>query len=48
MIKFILMCVLRLVQVVVLCVTGGVTLCAGDVCAESSTDGGFMCWYPLC
>ena len=32
-------CVLRAVQVVVSCVTGGVTFCAGDLCAESSTGG---------
>ena len=45
------MCVLRAVQVVVLCVTGGVTLCAGDLCVTSGADGGFMCYrwcYLLC
>ena len=45
LVPFVLMtCVLRAraVQVVVLCVTCGVTLCAGDVCAENGADGGFM------
>ena len=45
----------RAVQVV-LCVTCGVTLCAGDVCSQNGADGGFicyrwcylLCWWPVC